>query len=97
MMALQPFLAVVRPQKGSALRTVWYLSHWTLGMAAVALGWWNCYTGLQLYTEEWATDTTVRALAGKRNDGRNDVGTCQPSSLSCEQTALHFESFGYFF
>ena len=60
MMALQPVLAIMRPHKGSALRAVWYVTHWTLGMAAVALGWWNCFTGLQLYTEEWATDTTVR-------------------------------------
>ena len=62
MMALQPVLAVVRPPKGSALRAVWYVTHWTLGMAAAVLGWWNCFTGLQLYTEAWATDTTVRAL-----------------------------------
>lgn len=59
MVALQPILAIVRPHKGSSLRIVWYFTHWTLGMVAVALGWYNIYTGLQLYSEDWGTDTTV--------------------------------------
>ena len=60
--ALQPLLALMRPKKGSSLRVLWFCSHLLFGMAALALGWWNCMTGLQLYGEDWGTDTQVRGL-----------------------------------
>ena len=62
--ALQPILALMRPKKGSALRVLWFSSHLLFGMAALALGWWNCVTGLQLYGEDWGSDTQVRGESG---------------------------------
>lgn len=56
---LQPLIALVRPHKGNAWRVVFYATHWTLGMSAVGLGWYNIYTGIGLYGEDWATDVLV--------------------------------------
>eukprot|EP00897_Mesotaenium_endlicherianum_P003699 jgi/Mesen1/3357/ME000191S02496 len=45
---LQPLLALPRPQKGGRSRVAWVLTHWLLGVTAVALGWVDMYWGMDL-------------------------------------------------
>ena len=67
--ALQPLLALVRPHKGTRSRVVFYAAHWTIGMAAVALGWYNIFTGLGLHGEEEGTDVLVSGVCGQGKHG----------------------------
>ena len=60
---LQPLLALVRPHKGTRSRVVFYAAHWTIGMSAVALGWYNIFTGIGLYGESAGTDVLVSGVA----------------------------------
>ncbi|KAK9284826.1 hypothetical protein L1049_024003 [Liquidambar formosana] len=46
---LQALIGVLRPQRGTKRRSVWFFVHWTLGTAVSLLGIINIYTGLQAY------------------------------------------------
>ncbi|KAG6661690.1 hypothetical protein CIPAW_03G192200 [Carya illinoinensis] len=55
---LQPLVGVVRPQRGSKGRSVWFFVHWLLGTAVSLLGILNVYSGLQAYHEK--TSRSIR-------------------------------------
>ncbi|XP_062026720.1 cytochrome b561 domain-containing protein At2g30890-like [Rosa rugosa] len=49
---LQALIGIVRPQRGSKGRSMWFLVHWMLGTAISLLGVLNIYTGLVAYHEK---------------------------------------------
>ncbi|XP_041003427.1 cytochrome b561 domain-containing protein At2g30890-like [Juglans microcarpa x Juglans regia] len=55
---LQPLLGIVRPQRGSKGRSVWFFVHWLVGTAISLLGILNIYSGLQAYHEK--TSRSIR-------------------------------------
>nr|XP_011467590.1 PREDICTED: cytochrome b561 domain-containing protein At2g30890 isoform X3 [Fragaria vesca subsp. vesca] len=49
---LQALIGIVRPQRDSRGRRMWFLVHWILGTALSVLGVLNIYTGLVAYHEK---------------------------------------------
>ncbi|KAL6140428.1 hypothetical protein ACLB2K_058727 [Fragaria x ananassa] len=49
---LQALIGIVRPQRDSRGRRMWFLVHWILGTAISVLGVLNIYTGLVAYHEK---------------------------------------------
>ncbi|KQK09085.1 cytochrome b561 domain-containing protein At4g18260 [Brachypodium distachyon] len=50
-MWLQPLIGFFRPERGVKARSLWYFSHWLLGVTVCATGIANVYTGLRTYHE----------------------------------------------
>ncbi|KAM3412777.1 hypothetical protein ACQJBY_004126 [Aegilops geniculata] len=48
---LQPLIGFLRPDRGVKARSVWYLSHWLLGVVVCVVGVANVYIGLHTYRE----------------------------------------------
>ncbi|KAF7815709.1 cytochrome b561 domain-containing protein [Senna tora] len=46
---LQLLLGIIRPQRGSKRRSVWFFSHWIIGTAVSFLGVLSVYSGLEAY------------------------------------------------
>ncbi|XP_050381116.1 cytochrome b561 domain-containing protein At2g30890-like [Argentina anserina] len=49
---LQALIGIVRPERGTRGRSIWFLVHWILGTAVSLLGVLNIYTGLVAYHEK---------------------------------------------
>ncbi|OAY57327.1 cytochrome b561 domain-containing protein At2g30890 [Manihot esculenta] len=49
---LQVLIGLLRPQRGSKARSIWFFWHWMLGTAVSLLGIINIYTGLQAYHQK---------------------------------------------
>jgi hypothetical protein len=39
--------------RGSGVRPAWYFVHWLFGTAAIILGWFNIFKGLDVYAGNW--------------------------------------------
>ncbi|KAG0623725.1 hypothetical protein M758_3G196600 [Ceratodon purpureus] len=50
---LQPLLTNIRPHRGTAMRPAWFVLHWLIGTAAIILGWFDIFKGLDLYVASW--------------------------------------------
>ncbi|KAL9422953.1 hypothetical protein AB3S75_035104 [Citrus x aurantiifolia] len=55
---LQALIGILRPQRGSKGRSLWFFAHWVLGTAVSLLGILNIYTGLQAYHQK--TSRSIR-------------------------------------
>lgn len=51
---------IMRPRPASRLRMPWFIQHWTIGMGALALGWYNIFKGIDYYQRDW--HRTIRIL-----------------------------------
>ncbi|KAK7255250.1 hypothetical protein RIF29_28656 [Crotalaria pallida] len=49
---IQVLVGILRPQRGSNRRSVWFFAHWMLGIAVSFLGVLNVYIGLGAYQEK---------------------------------------------
>ncbi|KAJ4975424.1 hypothetical protein NE237_000530 [Protea cynaroides] len=56
---LQVLIGLLRPQRGSKRRSMWYFSHWSLGTGVSMLGIINIYTGLQAYQKKTLRSTRL--------------------------------------
>uniref|UniRef100_A0A0E0D6C4 Cytochrome b561 domain-containing protein n=1 Tax=Oryza meridionalis TaxID=40149 RepID=A0A0E0D6C4_9ORYZ len=55
---LQPLIGFLRPDRGVRFRSIWYLTHWLLGIAICVVGVANVYIGIHTYHER--TGRSVR-------------------------------------
>jgi len=39
--------------RGAAIRPAWFTVHWLFGTAAIILGWFNIFKGLDVYVQSW--------------------------------------------
>uniref|UniRef100_A0A0E0A2U6 Urease accessory protein G n=1 Tax=Oryza glumipatula TaxID=40148 RepID=A0A0E0A2U6_9ORYZ len=46
---LQPLIGFLRPDRGVRFRSIWYLTHWLLGIAICVVGVANVYIGMHTY------------------------------------------------
>ncbi|XP_042411605.1 cytochrome b561 domain-containing protein At2g30890-like [Zingiber officinale] len=56
---LHPLVALVRPQRGIKIRSIWYLLHWLLGTGVCVLGITNIYIGLNAYHEKMSRSVSL--------------------------------------
>ncbi|KAL3683152.1 hypothetical protein R1sor_001174 [Riccia sorocarpa] len=56
----QPFIGLIRPNKGVPVRSVWFFIHWLFGNGAMFLGVINIYIGIRIY--EFLSTTSIRTL-----------------------------------
>jgi hypothetical protein len=61
---LQPINGLIRPHVGSKLRLPWYLLHFTLGIAAVGLSWYQIWLGVRIYTNFFGMPNWMRIALG---------------------------------
>ncbi|KAL2611025.1 hypothetical protein R1flu_022717 [Riccia fluitans] len=56
----QPLIGLIRPSKGSMVRSVWFFIHWLFGSGALFLGVINVYVGIRIY--EFLSESSIRTL-----------------------------------
>jgi heme A synthase len=52
------------PTKKSLFRSIWEYTHRALGIGSLALAWWTCDSGLQLYNQEFGGEEYTAAFWG---------------------------------
>ncbi|KAG8364781.1 hypothetical protein BUALT_Bualt18G0034500 [Buddleja alternifolia] len=58
-MWLQALIGIIRPQRGSKGRSIWFIIHWLMGIAVSLLGVINIYTGLQAYHKRTSKNVRI--------------------------------------